>query len=275
MTPSAISRRACRRRNFGEEAPVFVEHAGDIGQEQEARRLDRGGHGTRHGVGVDVVGLAAGADSDRGDDRDHVGLLEGVEHGGRDPPRFADKAQIDHDLHTVLDARAHHLFRLDQPGVLAGQPDRETALGVDRRHQLLVDGAREHHLDHVHRLAVSHPQPVDKAALQAEALKHLADLRPAAMHDDRVDADLLQQHDVAGKQIAAGSHRVPAIFDDDRAAGIPAHIGQRFGQDRGLRDRVGGWRRGGGGGIGEAHRAGVYRVLPRIATRATGAAGRA
>ena len=72
-------------------------------------------------------------------------------------------------------------------------------------------------------------------------VEHVGDLRPAAMHDDRVDADLLQQHDVARERISAAgiAHRMPAIFDDEGLAGIAAHIGQRLGQDRGLDRRVG------------------------------------
>ena len=68
----------------------------------------------------------------------------------------------------------------------------------------------------------------------------MGDLRPAAVHDDRVDADLLQQHDVARERILghAVGHGMAAIFDDQGLAGIAAHIGQRLRQDRGLDDRV-------------------------------------
>ena len=93
------------------------------------------------------------ADADRRDDRDDVGLLEGVEHAGGDPLRLADKTEIDLGLDAGLDPGAHQLSRLDQAAILAGEADRTAALGVDRRDELLVDRAGENHLDHFHRLA--------------------------------------------------------------------------------------------------------------------------
>ena len=80
--------------------------------------------------------------------------------------------------------------------------------------------------------AVGDAQAVDERALDLEPLEHLADLRPAAMDDDRVDADLLQQHDVLREELAERvvAHGVAAIFDDDGLAGIAPHIGQRLRQ---------------------------------------------
>ena len=117
---------------------------------------------------------------------------------------------------------------------------------------------------------VGDPKPVDEPALDAEPLEHLADLRPAAVHDDRVDADLLQQDDVAGEGIAArgAAHRMPAILDDEGVPGIAPHIGQRLGQNRGLDHRVrvlrcDGGRRMCGGAHGQGE---LYRDRPPAAT---------
>src|SRR5207249_8696040 len=76
---------------------VGVEHAGDVGQQQKAACLDRGGDRAGDRVGVDVVGLTAGADPDRRDDRDKIRLAEGGEYTILDPLRLADKAEIDLD----------------------------------------------------------------------------------------------------------------------------------------------------------------------------------
>src|SRR5262249_24303764 len=48
--------------------------------------------------------------------------------------------------------------------------------------------------------------------------------------DDRSDADLLDQHDVAGEVPGdlVIDHGVAAIFDDEGLAGIALHIGQRL-----------------------------------------------
>ena len=58
------------------------------------------------------------------------------------------------------------------------------------------------------------------------------------MDDDRVHADLLQQHHVAGEQPRRFlvAHGVAAIFDDEGAAIVLAHIWQRLGQGARLAD---------------------------------------
>ncbi len=93
--------------------------------------------------------------------------------------------------------------RLDQPAVLAGDADRLAAGRLDRGHDLLVDRAGQDHLDHLDGGGVGDAQAVDEGRLDLEPVEHGLDLRPAAMDHDRIDADLLQQHDVAG-EVARG-----------------------------------------------------------------------
>src|SRR3546814_3389827 len=65
-----------------------------------------------------------------------------------------------------------------------------------------------------------------------ELFQHRADLWPAAVDDDPVDADRLQQHDILG-EVALRlrvAHRVAAIFDDEGLAGVALEIGQRLDQ---------------------------------------------
>jgi hypothetical protein len=64
--------------------------------------------------------------------------------------------------------------------------------------------------------------------LDAEPLQHLGNLRPATVNNDRVDANLLEQDDVAGERISGCrvAHRMAAVLDDEGAAGVTAHIGQ-------------------------------------------------
>ena len=52
-------------------------------------------------------------------------------------------------------------------------------------HDLLVDRAGEHHLDHLDGRRVGDAQAVDEGARDVEPLQHVADLRPAAVHHDR------------------------------------------------------------------------------------------
>ena len=98
---------------------------------------------------------------------------------------------------------------------------------------LLVHLPAEHHLDDVHRLGVGHPHALDELALLADAFQHVVDLRAAAMHDDRIHPDQLEQHDVAREallELLVG-HGVAAVLDDDRLAVEALDVGQRLGED--------------------------------------------
>jgi hypothetical protein len=59
------------------------------------------------------------------------------------------------------------------------RPDGLAARLVDERHDVLVDEAAQHHLDHVERLLVGDAHALDELALLAELLQQRADLRPA------------------------------------------------------------------------------------------------
>ena len=112
------------------------------------------------------------------------------------------------------------LLRGDHVAVLAAQADRPAALGVDEADDLLVDRAGEHHLDDLDGRLVGDAQAGGKLRLDAELFQHGADLRAAAMHDDRVHAGLLEQHHVAG-EIARDrlvAHGVAAVFHHDVAS---------------------------------------------------------
>ena len=81
---------------------------------------------------------------------------------------------------------------------------------------------------------VGDPEALDELALDLEAVEHRLDLRAAAVHHDRVDADLLEQHDVAREGLAelGRAHRVAAVLDDEGRAGEAPHVGQRLDQRR-------------------------------------------
>ena len=132
--------------------------------------------------------------------------------------------------------RARHLARGDHVAVLAAQADGAAALRVDRADELLVDRAGEHHLDDFDRRLVGDAQAAGKAQFDAELLQHRADLRAAAVHDDRIQAGLLEQHHVA-REIALlllVAHGVAAIFHHDGRIVIAQHMRQRLHEDFGL-----------------------------------------
>ena len=70
-------------------------------------------------------------------------------------------------------------------------------------------------------------------------LHQVADLRTAAVHDDRTHADRAHEHDVLGEQLGrlAARHRSPsdrvaAVLDDDGLAPEPADVGKRLDERR-------------------------------------------
>ena len=76
----------------------------------------------------------------------------------------------------------------DEPGVLAREADRVRAVLVERGDDLAVHLADERHAHDVDGLGVGDAQAVDELGLLAEPLHEVADLRAAAVHDDRVHA---------------------------------------------------------------------------------------
>ena len=213
---------------IGEQVSIAVEHARHVGQHQQAGCLQRAGDGARGRIGVDVVGLACPAKADGRDDGNESRRGQAVQHIGIDLRRIADESQIDR-----LAALDHlHAVGGHQAGILAAEAQRIAARLGHRLDDLLVDLAGQHHLDDFDGGTVGDAQPVDEAALDLQTIQHLGDLRTAAMHHHRIDAHLLDQHDVAGED--AGElvidHGMTTIFDDEGLARIALHIGQRLGQ---------------------------------------------
>src|SRR5215217_977092 len=75
-------------------------------------------------------------------------------------------------------------------------PDRRLAVAVDPHHDVLVDLADEDHLRDLHRVRVADPQAADELHRHVEALHVGGDVRAAAVDDDRVQPDVLEQHHV-------------------------------------------------------------------------------
>ena len=77
-----------------------------------------------------------------------------------------------------------------------------------------------------------------------EPLHVVGDVGAAAVDDDRVEADVLEQHDVGRERLAQRlvAHRRAAVLDHDGAAVELADVGQRLEQGldarRGLRAHV-------------------------------------
>ena len=174
----------------------------------------------------------------------------------------------------------------DQPGVLAADADGVVAVQVDRRDELRVDLADQHHAGDVDGLGVGDPQAVAELGGLAEPGHQRADLRAAAVDDDRAHPDEAHQHDVLGEQVEGvvvgrAGEGVAAVLDDDGLAGEAADVRQRLDEDVGDRACLG--RRRLRASIGPvAHGATPTSGRPAVSSRpratladCSGAAGRA
>ena len=215
-----------------EQLAVFILHAFDVAQQDQFFRLERGRDLARRRVGIDVVSLAVAPKSGRRDHRDEVVHLERAQQFRIHAIDFADQPDIDARALAVVVGHDHpHLARANQVAVLARQPDRAAAHARNRRDQVLVDSL-QHHLGRFHRRRIGHAHPAHEARLQPELADQFRNLRTAAVHDYRVDADQIEQHDFARKALAQlrGLHRVPAVLDDERFAAKAPNIRQRLQQ---------------------------------------------
>ena len=132
------------------------------------------------------------------------------------------------------------LARANQPAVLAGESDRLAAGPIDVGDDFLVHKTGQHHFDDIHGFAVGHPHAGNEFGLFADLLQHRTDLRAAAVDDDRIDADLLEQRDVGGETRLEFllDHGVAAIFYHHGLIGEALQVRQRLDQCGGPRGGV-------------------------------------
>ena len=166
-----------------------LEQAGHGGQIDDLLRLHRDRDRPRRLVGIDVVGLA----------RRH--WRRRSRSTGVSPSssrRWISSARTSVTLPTKPSAGSR---RRDgqQPGILARHADRDrlvAGLAVDRRDEVAVDLADQHHADDLERLRVGDAKAVAELRLLADAAQHRVDLRPAAVDQHAAHADAAQQQHV-------------------------------------------------------------------------------
>ena len=213
----------------------IVKYARRVGQQDQFFSLEDFGDLAGDYVGVDVVGFAVLADTNRRDHRDEAAGFQMADQRRVDLHDVADLADVDHLVRLVLVLQQQFLGA-DEIAVLAGQSDSLATGVIDQVDHVLVDLTAEHHFNDFHRLCIGHAHALDELALLTDARQQVLDLRPAAMHDHHVHADQLEQHHVAREalfQIFVG-HRIAAVFDDDGSAVKLLDVRQRLGEDRGF-----------------------------------------
>ena len=121
--------------------------------------------------------------------------------------------------HTVF-GPFHGLLGHDDAGIGARYAHTHVAVGVHGLHELLVHLAGEHHAHKPHGLIGGDALAVDELHGNVELVEHAIDGLAAAVHEHRVDADDLQQHDVGhnfGGKLRV-LHGRAAVLDDDSLA---------------------------------------------------------
>jgi hypothetical protein len=95
---------------------------------------------------------------------------------------------------------------------------------------VLVLLADQDHLRDLDGLGVGHAQALDELDLHAQAFHVARDRGPAAVHDDRVHAHVLQEHDVLREVLLELriDHRRAAVLDHHGLAVELADVGQRL-----------------------------------------------
>ena len=227
-----------RRVKIGQQFTRFIEHAGNVSQQKQPRRTQCCRHCACHRVGIDVIGMPIRANTDRRDHGNHARTRNRVDHRAVNMLGLADKTQIDcaFDIAVGIARGPVDLFSADEIAVLARYADRAAAGFAYPAHELLVDRAGQHHFGDLRGFRIGHTQAIDERGLHSEFFQHGADLRTAAVNDDRIDADCFQQHDVLGKILRGFgvAHCMPTIFHDEGLPGIALHIRQCFDQHFGL-----------------------------------------
>ncbi len=107
---------------------------------------------------------------------------------------------------------------------------------VDGRDDLWIHLSAQNHLDDLHSLIISDTQTTVEFALQTEPIEQRVDLRPAAVHDNWLDANRVHENDVLGKQTESivfrrSSKGIPAVLHDDGTTREPTYVGQCFDED--------------------------------------------
>ena len=173
-------------------------------------RADGGGDVARHHVGVHVVEAAVLAQRHRSHDGDVVAGNEVVQKRAVDARDAAHASQL----------RAG-LFGHDDARVGAADAHGEVAVLVESLHQLLVHFAHQHGAHEVHGLGRGDALTVLELHGKLQEIHGLGDGLAAAVHDDGIHADDLQQHDVVhdvGAQLLV-DHGRAAVLDDDGLTG--------------------------------------------------------
>ncbi len=127
-----------------------------------------------------------------------------------------------------------------QVRVLPRHADRERPVPVDQADDVPVHLAGQHHPDHIHRLGRGDSQARPERRLHTKPVQVRADLRAAAVHHNRAQTCVAQEHNVLREREPQGLvvHGVPAVLDHDDPTVEALEPRQRLDQGRRLGKRA-------------------------------------
>ncbi|SKW02124.1 Uncharacterised protein [Mycobacteroides abscessus subsp. massiliense] len=103
---------------------------------------------------------------------------------------------------------------------------------VDQPDKLTANLTEEHHSRDVQHFRCGDPEATLELSGNTKLFQHRGDLRAAAVHDDRVDAAVAQEHHVFGEGVLERivGHGVAAVLDHDDGAMQLLEPWQRLGE---------------------------------------------
>ena len=204
-----------------------LQQARHVAHVNQALGLERDCRLASGDIGVAVVNLTILTGGRRADHRCDV-LRDALEQRRSvHPGDFADQADVER-----LAGLAKRPKRFASKNFRAGKTARLAAEFVDHPDDAGVDLPRQNLLDDPDRLRRRHAMPLLEPRRHSGLLERPGDRLAAAVHDDRVDANRLDENNIPRHAAAHGRvgrvHETAAVLDDKRLPPKPLHVRQRF-----------------------------------------------
>ncbi len=194
----------------------------DVAHEDETFGVEGSGDFGGCGVCIDVVGIAFFVYADGGDDGDVAAVKGAVDDLGVNLVDFADPAEF-----FVFGVDLDHI------SIDAAEADGFATEGGEVGHEAFIDFAGENHLDDFHGGCVGDAEAVFEVGFDVEGVEHGVDVGAAAVDEDDVHADEVEEKDVLHDVLLQDriGHGVSAVFGDYVFTGVFFDVWYGLGED--------------------------------------------
>jgi hypothetical protein len=153
-----------------------IENAGDVGEIDQLVSAEKFGTSSGHVIGVDVIKLVIGAETEAGSDGNEAFAPEGFDESAVQP------SEITNESEAAGDFAVGHRLRQETLSIGGGNANRRIAFGGDGGCEALIQKACEDHHSGIASLTIGDAEAGDKLALDAHALQSFGKGTTAAMH---------------------------------------------------------------------------------------------